>query len=80
MACLCELAMMVRGIFLYLLQFVVLAGLLLLGFHVAEMNVPWPVEAPWLWGLVALAPLLPGQWSGWDGSPQFWPSDYDPGD
>jgi hypothetical protein len=72
--------MMVRGILLYLLQLVVFAGLLMLGFHMADSNVPSPFEAPWLWGLVALAPFVPAQWSGWDGSPQFWPSDYDSGD
>ena len=53
----------------YFLQLLLYSALLWLGFDHAGIELPSPLAAPWLWAMVALAPLVPWHWSCWDGFP-----------
>lgn len=49
----------------YLFQLAIYSTILWFGCLTANIDLPSPLAAPWLWALVALTPVLPGQWSGW---------------
>lgn len=71
---------MTGGIFGYVFQFLVYTLLLWLGCDQAGMELPGVVQAPWLWAIVAAAPLIPWHWSGWEGDAGFWGDGCDGGD
>lgn len=71
---------MAGGIIGYVFQFLIYTLLLWLGFDQAGMDLPGVKQAPWLWTIVAAMPLIPWQWSGWEGNPSFWGDGCDMGD
>jgi hypothetical protein len=63
---------MSHGFVLYVFELLIFTLLAWLGFYYADRELPGLLEAPWLWALVAIAPLVPWQWSVWGGEPTFW--------
>lgn len=62
---------MIARALVYLFQFLIYALLAWIGCYYAGHELPGPVEAPWLWLLVSLAPLVPWHWGG-DGDANLW--------
>ncbi|WP_252851018.1 hypothetical protein [Aeoliella straminimaris] len=53
---------MAAQVFVYLFQFLIYTLLVWMGCHYAGRDLPTPMEAPWLWLLVAVAPLIRSRW------------------
>jgi hypothetical protein len=58
---------MIYRVSVYLVQLVAYSTLFWLGCRHAGVEFLSPLDAPWLWSAVAIAPLVPWWWVSWDG-------------
>ncbi len=54
-------------VFIYLFQVLIYTLLLWMGFDHAGVELPTPIEAPWVWLVVFVAPLIPWRWGDYHG-------------